>query len=109
MEAASSRFLSTRKLTMGCLLREDSSHQSMRLRQIPERTENRRIHGSANQSFELPSSSTHCSDPMPTVRSEIPSQSTSPRCRSWSGGSLRKVLTRNAEAKPIVRLMKKHQ
>src|ERR1700682_3539948 len=109
MEAASSRFLSTRKVTTGCLVRDESSHQTMRTRQTPERIANRSIHWSENQSFEFPSSRTHCSEPIPTVSSVIPSQSTSPRCLVWSGGSLRNVLTRKAEMIPMGTLIKKHQ
>ena len=72
-------------------------------------TVSRRIHAFSNQSFAFPSSSTYCSAPTPTVSSPMPSQSTVPRCAWSSGGSWRKVVTRNIDTTPIGTLMKKHQ
>src|SRR5690349_19837997 len=105
IEAPRSRFLSTRKLTTGLRFLDESSHQIIVTRQTPATTANRTIQVLENQSFEFPSSSTHCSEPMPTVRSEIPSQSTLPRLRVCPGGSLRKVVTRKVDAIPIGILM----
>src|SRR6185436_11901211 len=93
----------------GCSLRLLSSHQIIATRQTADRIASRRISALANQSFELPSSSTYWSPPTPTVRSRIPVQSTGVRTRDALGGSWRKVLTRNSAAAPTGMLMKKHQ
>src|SRR6476661_1552295 len=109
MDAESWRFFSTRKLTTGCLFLGESSHHSIVPRHTADRMASRSSVRSENQSFWLPSSSTYCSEPTPTVRRLMPSQSTSPRLALCSGGSCRNVLTRNAERIPIGTLMKKHQ
>jgi len=107
-EANRSRFFSTRKFTMGCLLRGDSSQMTRATRATVEMRVRRVIIASWNQSFLFPSSSPYWREPRPEASRKIPGTSIL-GVAIVNLESLRKAMTMKAETIPMGMLTRKIQ